>query len=100
MLSATTSAASHRRCTASEAPTSRSPRAGCARPCGRSRTSSSSSTSGAATRRASAFGDDTPWQRELEDSFPFVETPDQLKAINDVKEDMEAIHPMDRLLCA
>ncbi|HET9600126.1 MAG TPA: transcription-repair coupling factor, partial [Acidimicrobiales bacterium] len=47
-----------------------------------------------------AFGDDTPWQRELEDSFAFVETPDQLKAINDVKEDMEAIHPMDRLLCA
>ena len=46
-----------------------------------------------------AFGDDTPWQHELEDSFPFVETPDQLKAINDVKDDMEAGYPMDRLLC-
>jgi len=46
-----------------------------------------------------AFPDDTPWQRELEDSFPFVETPDQLKAIDDVKHDMQVPHPMDRLLC-
>ena len=46
-----------------------------------------------------AFGDDTPWQREMEDGFPFVETPDQAKAIVDVKADMEAGFPMDRLLC-
>jgi transcription-repair coupling factor (superfamily II helicase) len=46
-----------------------------------------------------AFSDDTPWQRELEDSFPFVETPDQLRAVVDVKADMEAGFPMDRLLC-
>ncbi len=46
-----------------------------------------------------AFPEDTPWQREMEDGFPYVETPDQLKAINDVKDDMRAEHPMDRLLC-
>lgn len=46
-----------------------------------------------------AFSPDTPWQRELEDSFPFQETPDQLKAIDEVKEDMELTRPMDRLLC-
>jgi transcription-repair coupling factor (superfamily II helicase) len=42
---------------------------------------------------------DTPWQHEMEEAFPYVETPDQLKAINDVKADMELPHPMDRLLC-
>ncbi len=46
-----------------------------------------------------AFRPDTPWQRELEDAFPYVETPDQAKAINDVKLDMEADRPMDRLVC-
>ena len=46
-----------------------------------------------------AFAQDTPWQRELEDAFPFQETPDQLTAIADVKADMEAEHPMDRLVC-
>jgi transcription-repair coupling factor (superfamily II helicase) len=46
-----------------------------------------------------AFAEDTPWQRELEDAFPFQETPDQLTAISDVKGDMEAEHPMDRLVC-
>jgi transcription-repair coupling factor (superfamily II helicase) len=46
-----------------------------------------------------AFGLDTPWQREMEDSFPYAETPDQLKAIEDVKADMEADRPMDRLVC-
>jgi transcription-repair coupling factor (superfamily II helicase) len=46
-----------------------------------------------------AFSPDTPWQRELEDGFPFQETPDQLVAISDVKGDMEAEHPMDRLVC-
>jgi transcription-repair coupling factor (superfamily II helicase) len=46
-----------------------------------------------------AFPSDTPWQRELEDAFPFQETPDQLKAIVDVKTDMEEAMPMDRLVC-
>ncbi|MCU1454065.1 MAG: transcription-repair coupling factor, partial [Acidimicrobiales bacterium] len=46
-----------------------------------------------------AFPMDTPWQRELEDAFPFRETPDQQKAIDDVKADMEAPVPMDRLVC-
>ena len=44
-------------------------------------------------------GGDTVWQQELEDSFPFVETPDQAKAIIDVKNDMETTRPMDRLIC-
>ncbi len=46
-----------------------------------------------------AFGPDTPWQRELEDAFPYVETPDQLAAIDEVKRDMERPVPMDRLIC-
>ncbi|HXT87971.1 MAG TPA: transcription-repair coupling factor, partial [Trebonia sp.] len=46
-----------------------------------------------------AFGQDTPWQRELEDAFPYVETPDQLSAVDDVKRDMEKPVPMDRLIC-
>ncbi len=46
-----------------------------------------------------AFGEDTPWQREMEAAFPFQETPDQLAAIRDVKEDMESTVPMDRLVC-
>ncbi len=46
-----------------------------------------------------AFGADTPWQRELEDAFPYVETPDQLAAIDEVKRDMEKPVPMDRLIC-
>ncbi len=46
-----------------------------------------------------AFGPDTPWQRELEDAFPYVETPDQLSAIDEVKRDMEKPVPMDRLIC-
>ena len=45
-----------------------------------------------------AFGPDTPWQRELEDAFPYVETPDQLVTIDEVKADMEKPVPMDRLL--
>jgi transcription-repair coupling factor (superfamily II helicase) len=49
--------------------------------------------------RGHAFSPDTTWQRELEDAFPFVETPDQLGAIDDVKRDMEQIVPMDRLIC-
>jgi transcription-repair coupling factor (superfamily II helicase) len=46
-----------------------------------------------------AFGLDTPWQRELEDAFPYAETPDQLAAIDEVKRDMERPLPMDRLIC-
>ena len=45
-----------------------------------------------------AFGPDTPWQRELEDAFPYVETPDQLEAIGEVKADMEKSSPMDRVI--
>ncbi len=46
-----------------------------------------------------AFGPDAPWQAELEASFPYVETEDQLVAIEAVKRDMEQEHPMDRLIC-
>ena len=46
-----------------------------------------------------AFGPDTPWQAELEEAFPYTETPDQLATIDDVKHDMEAAQPMDRLIC-
>ncbi|WP_127499663.1 transcription-repair coupling factor [Actinoplanes solisilvae] len=49
--------------------------------------------------RGHAFGPDTPWQRELEDAFPFQETPDQLAAISEVKHDMQLEVPMDRLIC-
>ncbi len=46
-----------------------------------------------------AFGADTPWQRELEDAFPYVETTDQMACIDEVKHDMEQPIPMDRLVC-
>jgi transcription-repair coupling factor (superfamily II helicase) len=46
-----------------------------------------------------AFGPDTPWQAELEDAFAFVETPDQMVTIDEVKRDMERTVPMDRLVC-
>ena len=46
-----------------------------------------------------AFAADTPWQHELEDAFAYVETPDQLAAIDEVKADMQAPHPMDRVIC-
>ncbi|GAB4012108.1 transcription-repair coupling factor [Nocardioides ultimimeridianus] len=46
-----------------------------------------------------AFGPDSPWQRELEDAFPFHETPDQLTTVDEVKQDMERVVPMDRLIC-
>jgi len=46
-----------------------------------------------------AFSPDTTWQRELEDSFAYVETPDQLSTINEVKVDMERPYPMDRIVC-
>ena len=46
-----------------------------------------------------SFGSDTVWQREMEDAFPFMETPDQAQAISHVKADMERSKPMDRLVC-
>jgi transcription-repair coupling factor (superfamily II helicase) len=46
-----------------------------------------------------AYPPDTPWQREFEESFPYEPTPDQAVAITDVKEDLEAPTPMDRLVC-
>ena len=46
-----------------------------------------------------AFSPDNAWQGELESSFPYVETEDQVKALNDIKHDMETPRPMDRLLC-
>ena len=46
-----------------------------------------------------AFGADTPWQAELEDAFAYIETPDQLSTIDEVKRDMERQIPMDRLVC-
>lgn len=55
------------------------------------------------TRRASVQGfryaPDTPWQREMEEAFPYEETPDQLSAIAEVKADMQSAKPMDRLVC-
>ena len=46
-----------------------------------------------------AFSPDTPWQRELEDAFSYIETPDQLSTIEEVKRDMEKPYPMDRIIC-
>lgn len=45
------------------------------------------------------FSKDTPWQKQFEDSFPYNETDDQLRCIEEVKKDMESDKPMDRLLC-
>ena len=45
------------------------------------------------------FSKDTPWQKQFEDSFPYIETDDQLRCIDEVKKDMEQEKPMDRLLC-
>ncbi len=45
------------------------------------------------------FNADTPWQQELEASFPYIETSDQIKAIREIKHDMHNLRPMDRLLC-
>ena len=54
---------------------------------------------GRKTAQGHAFAADSEWQREFEDSFEFNETDDQMSAITDVKHDMEASTPMDRLLC-
>jgi len=51
------------------------------------------------TSEGHAFAPDTPWQHEVEEAFPYQETPDQVKAIADVKADMEQTAPMDRLVC-
>ena len=50
-------------------------------------------------RGGRAFSPDTPWQRELESSFPYEETPDQLRTVEEVKRDMESPRAMDRLVC-
>ncbi len=52
-----------------------------------------------ASLKGFTFSKDTDWQKEFEKDFPFKETPDQIKATEDVKQDMESIQPMDRLLC-
>lgn len=51
------------------------------------------------TRKGFRFAGDTDWQKELEGSFPFEETPDQAKSVEQAKKDMESNKPMDRLLC-
>ena len=50
-------------------------------------------------RRARLCAKDSVWQAQFEDAFPYEETPDQLRAIEEVKRDMERPRPMDRLLC-
>ena len=73
------------------------------RPCGcrRDRRGARRAVPGAGRRPpATRSRPDTPWQREMEALFAFTETVDQLAAINDVKADMEAPRPMDRLVCA
>jgi transcription-repair coupling factor (superfamily II helicase) len=52
-----------------------------------------------AQQQGIAYPPDMPWQQELEDSFPYQATPDQLKATQDVKQDMQSDRPMDRLVC-
>ncbi len=51
------------------------------------------------SRPGFAFSPDSAWMRQLEASFPYDETPDQLQAIEDIRKDMETPHPMDRLIC-
>jgi transcription-repair coupling factor (superfamily II helicase) len=51
------------------------------------------------TAERPGYPPDTPWQKELEDSFPYEETPDQVRAIEEVKRDLQSPLPMDRLLC-
>ncbi len=51
------------------------------------------------TTEGHSFSPDTPWQKEFEEGFPYEETPDQIKSIEEVKSDMEKPRPMDRLLC-
>lgn len=51
------------------------------------------------TVKGHSFSPDTPWQRQFEDAFPYEETEDQLRCIEEIKRDMEKDRPMDRLLC-
>ena len=81
------------------APTGSAPGPGLAPRRARWRPSWWSSTAAGWRSTARPFGPDTPWQAEMEASFGFVETEDQLKAIADVKADMEEPRPMDRLIC-
>src|SRR5258708_11992259 len=53
---------------------------------------------GGEATRGHPFGKDTPWQIEMENAFPYTETPDQLLAIEEAKKDMERARPMDRLI--
>ena len=50
-------------------------------------------------KKGYAFSKDEQWQKEFEDAFPYTETKDQIKAINEVKQDMEKEQAMDRLVC-
>jgi len=50
------------------------------------------------TAEGHAYGADTPWQKELEEAFPYDLTPDQVRAVEEIKRDMESTRPMDRLL--
>lgn len=52
-----------------------------------------------ASLKGTKFSTDTPWQKEFEKKFPFEDTPDQIRATQDIKADMESEQPMDRLLC-
>ena len=52
-----------------------------------------------AQAQGNAYPEDSEWQREMEDAFPYQETPDQLRAIKEVKADLESPHPMNRLIC-
>ena len=74
-------------------------RRACARRCATSRASSSCSTAAGSRRPATRSAPDTPFQQQIEESFPYEETPDQAKAIVETKADMERPVPMDRLVC-
>ncbi len=52
-----------------------------------------------AEMKGTTYPSDAPWQQEMEDSFPYQATPDQLKAVQDIKRDLESDRPMDRLVC-
>ena len=84
--------------TGSAAPRGGGSRSRCAPRSAKWRRSCSSSTPPASWRPRPAFGPDAPWQREFEAAFRFEETPDQQKAIDEVKADMERERPMDRLV--
>ena len=79
-------------------PTGPRPRAAHARRSGTSPRSWCQLYAARANAPGHAFAPDTPWQRELEDAFPYTETPDQMAAIEEVKADMERPAPMDRIV--